>query len=984
MKRITVCVAVVFAAVLISASAPAKELSKGAEFFLYDDRQGNSGRTDFFVGGADGWGVDSRIDYLKNYAAFLKRYFGGIKLDEYATGPDEVERIIKNLKPQPQPKTRRVTQLSHWRWSLSDEGESLGWTARNFDDSAWETTAELPKTVKGAETRDLWARTTVRTGAYDKAFIDLEGVLGRSEMWVNGAKVVGPDAIHNNSAPFRVDLTTWLEKNAENVIVIHIRDHKQRGESGSKDEPSKYIGWGFVGRASLIETGPVLIDNVFVYTKQLTPESAKMDFQFTLKNFKSTNFEGSVEVTVRKWFPKESASTVATVKYPLDVIAGSGLDSPKYYALDFGTADSPVADGFDRVTSTTKYSKETGYGWEKKAELTDVDYPAVPNVEYIDADVKRDAVEGAGPASFKIATGAPGLWTIQFYIGSPEHPAGGVVKYIQDKVYSLDSLKYNTWEFAPLNVTQFVRGNSASLKFEPGENNKTFTINGLVAMNHVPWKQRYEKSFDIPKPEAWSPETPVLYEMRVVVKDENGNAVDDTAATFGVMKLENRDGEIYLNGKRYRIRGVLETHSFPPERDDDLICIAPPDKWIAQDIADNRKANVNMMRFHPAEALGTNYTRWLEFADQMGMFVIWAPREWLHWGKHAASSYRPILDAYLEPSMISARNHPSVFAWEGGNETYSNDGVWDERARGFADEYYDAANALDPSRFILPISFWYAQFDGKADFYKMDPIRGNELTWPGSGRSPRAFWAQNVFWDVHPYPGWYGSWAEIWWQAGKGDFYRKDRPFIVSEFGAEGMPNWELYRDEKYYHAWGDSQSNAAKYEKDRIGRNLEFDEWQASQAYQALVMYNSIAVFRTEDADGLSICTGAEGRHNGRYFKGLRDMHRRPKLSYYVTGMAYRPLFIEGLNGDTVLSGSDSLNLIAVNEGPARTVDIAAVFRDMSGKEVYRSSVKGVKLPAVGNLRNIGKIKPVGLKSGNYYSVEYVVTESAAAKPKK
>ena len=974
------CIAILFAIMMSVVFAGerclAAEVYRGAEFFLYNDAEGCGGRTDFFSGCPKDWDVENRVAYLQAYADFNKKYFGDLKLDEYKTGPEEVERIISNLKPQPEPLVRREQWLEQWRYALSDEGESLGWSARAFDDSSWETTQGLPHVVKGTEERDLWMRTTVHTGDYEKAFMAFDGILGQSELWVNGEKVVGPDAIHDTSAPFRVDLTTWLDKNSDNQITVHVRDHKQRGQSKSPDEPSKYIGWGFVARAALVQTGAVVIRDVFVQTTQLDAGAAELQVEFTLDNFLSSQFDGSAEVSVRKWFPDEAQAAAAQAVYPVSVMAGSGAASPLYYALDFGPEDSPVATGFERVTNRTRYDADKGFGWKMGRGLAAVDNEQVAHVQPVDADLKRDAVEGTEPVLFKLKTGGPGTWGMEFMIGSPEHKVGTTVTYIDTEIVGFKKDAFKPWEFSPVNATVFVRAGAAELKIESG-NDEPFALNGLVAMNGVPRVQRFRKLLGLKSPAPWWPESPNLYELRITIKDEEGAAMDDAVVTFGVVTLEDRGGDLFVNGRQYRMRGALETHSFPPERDDDLTCIAPPDKWIVQDIADNRSANMNLMRFHPAEALGTNYRRWLEFADQMGMFMIWSPRQWFHWEHRAVEDFLPLLEAYTEPSMKAVRNHPSIFAWESGNETYYNGEIWDARARAFSDTYYDLANSIDPSRFILPISFWYAQFEGKADFYRKSPARGNEISYPGSGKSPRSFWASNVFWDIHPYPGWYGGWFEIWWDTQGGHAYTRDKIFMVSEFGAEGMPNWELYRDERYYHVWEESGSKAAEHELDRLGRNLEFSEWQVSQAYQALVMYNDIAVFRTEDADGVSICTGAEGRHNGRYFKGLRDMHRRPKLAYYVTGMAYSPVFVEGLNGDMILSADDALEPVLVNDGPARTVDLEAVFRDADGNEVGRESLRSISLPEAGQARPGKKIKPPALKSGGYYSVEFVVTET-------
>jgi len=974
MRRILAAVAA--ALIISSVCAMADGTRAGVEFFYYDESPGSAGRTGFHAGSSKDWGVEQRIDYLSHYANFLKSYYGGLELDEYATPVGEVQRAVNNLKPQPGPAVRRAVQLDTWRHALSETGEKDGWTAPGFDDSGWEETERLPFVVKGDEERDLWMRTNVSTVDYEKAFLRFESVLGNFRVWVNGRRVVGPDAYHTDSAPFEVDVTSWLDRDADNQVTINVQDYKQRGRSSSKDEPSKYIGWGVPGRAYLVQTGETLIDNMFVFTDKLEADGAVLKVRFTLRNYSTVEFGGSAEVQIRKWFPAEAEDPVVEKSFDVSLLGGSGTDSPTYYALDFGTENSPLMPGFDRVTPGTGYDAEKGYGWDRGGALRAVDWEQVPMTEFTESDLKRDAVEGGAPASFRLDTD-PGNWAFRFMVGSPDRPPVLKVKYIDDFILDVSGGKsFRQWEFTPVHLTQYVRGNSATLKLYPPDKGEIFTINGLEATNHVPRRKWFEKEISVPAPEPWSPENPNLYEIRMTLRDAEGKALDDAVATFGIVKLEEGGGDLYVNGTRYRLRGALETHSFPPEPDDDLTCIAPPDKWIARDILDSRRANMNLLRFHPAEALGTNYLRWLEYADQLGIFVIWAPREWLHWGNHGPDYFLPLLESQLEPSMIAARNHPSIFAWEGGNETYYNDGKWDHRARQFCDEFYSRANSLDPSRFILPVSFWYAQFDGKPEFYRIDPNRGNEVSYPGSGPAPLSFHAPNVIWDVHPYAGWYGGWAEIWWNAGSGDHYRHDRVFMVSEFGAEGMPNWELYRDEDYYHVW-DGSSHPGQWEKERLGRNLDFNEWELSQAYQALVMYNNIAVFRTEDADGLAICTGAEGRHNGEYFKGLRDMHRRPKLAYYVTGDAYRPLFIEGLNGDSVLGPGDALRPVIVNEGPPLTADIGVTVRDESGRDVYSELIERVDVPGWGNVRPDVEIFPKNLRDGGYYYVEFNVMES-------
>lgn len=49
--------------------------------------------------------------------------------------------------------------------------------------------------------------------------------------------------------------------------------------------------------------------------------------------------------------------------------AGTAAAAPPAPRFDFGTADSPLADGFVRVTEKTVYTKARGYGWHEGDEV---------------------------------------------------------------------------------------------------------------------------------------------------------------------------------------------------------------------------------------------------------------------------------------------------------------------------------------------------------------------------------------------------------------------------------------------------------------------------------------------------------------------------------------------------------------------------------------------------------------------------------------
>ncbi len=60
----------------------------------------------------------------------------------------------------------------------------------------------------------------------------------------------------------------------------------------------------------------------------------------------------------------------------------------------------------------------------------------------------------------------------------------------------------------------------------------------------------------VPSVQAWSPDAPNLYTLRVDVTD--GVAIDSTTHMFGFRSIETRDGQILLNGQPFYMRAALD------------------------------------------------------------------------------------------------------------------------------------------------------------------------------------------------------------------------------------------------------------------------------------------------------------------------------------------------------------------------------------------------------------------------------------------
>ncbi|MBO7217283.1 MAG: hypothetical protein J6V50_01130, partial [Clostridia bacterium] len=62
----------------------------------------------------------------------------------------------------------------------------------------------------------------------------------------------------------------------------------------------------------------------------------------------------------------------------------------------------------------------------------------------------------------------------------------------------------------------------------------------------------------------WSAATPELYDIRFEAVNESGTAVDDTVVETGFRTIDQRNGGIYVNGKKTMLNGALTMQYLPP------------------------------------------------------------------------------------------------------------------------------------------------------------------------------------------------------------------------------------------------------------------------------------------------------------------------------------------------------------------------------------------------------------------------------------
>jgi beta-galactosidase len=192
----------------------------------------------------------------------------------------------------------------------------------------------------------------------------------------------------------------------------------------------------------------------------------------------------------------------------------------------------------------------------------------------------------------------------------------------------------------------------------------------------------------IPRPQLWSPGSPVLYGVEVAATSPAGTS--RVGERFGLRTFEFVDhGPFKLNGERLFLRG---THR---HEDHAGVAAAMTEEMLEREMRLMKTMGVNFIRLgHYQQS-----RRILELCDELGI-LVWEEIPWCRGGL-GGEGYRAQARAMLRAMIDQHRNHPAVILWGLGNEIdWPGDfPVSDREAiRDFVTELNGLAHTLDPTR----------------------------------------------------------------------------------------------------------------------------------------------------------------------------------------------------------------------------------------------------------------------------------------------
>lgn len=160
------------------------------------------------------------------------------------------------------------------------------------------------------------------------------------------------------------------------------------------------------------------------------------------------------------------------------------------------------------------------------------------------------------------------------------------------------------------------------------------------------------------KPKLWEPATPNLYDFRVSLTEGKNKVTDCITVTSGFRTFESKDGFLYLNGRKYWLRGG---NHIP-------FALCPNDSLLADKFMKLMKeGNVQSTRTHttPWNEL------WVSATDRNGIAISFEGTwSWLMIHSTPIPD-KGVLDLWSSEwlrVMKKYRNHPSVFFWTVNNE----------------------------------------------------------------------------------------------------------------------------------------------------------------------------------------------------------------------------------------------------------------------------------------------------------------------------
>lgn len=290
------------------------------------------------------------------------------------------------------------------------------------------------------------------------------------------------------------------------------------------------------------------------------------------------------------------------------------------------------------------------------------------------------------------------------------------------------------------------------------------TLKGRTRLKTGTENNSVSATTSIRQPQLWTPDTPQLYSLRTVIRDEKGDILDESVETFGLrwFRFDANEG-FFLNGKHLKLIGTNRHQDY-----------------LGRGWAIGDAYHINDVRL--LKAMGGNYLRVshypqdpavLEECDRLGILAsVEIPIV------NAVTESQEFLDNSLvmqEEMIKQSFNHPSVIVWAYMNEVllvppYKED---DSRYQRYLNEVHRQAQAIENlTRRLDPYRWTMIPFNNYQKPYELARLHDVPMI---------------VGWNI--YAGWYsGRFDDLERFLDEYRTKHPDKPTVISEYGADCDP----------------------------------------------------------------------------------------------------------------------------------------------------------------------------------------------------
>ena len=144
------------------------------------------------------------------------------------------------------------------------------------------------------------------------------------------------------------------------------------------------------------------------------------------------------------------------------------------------------------------------------------------------------------------------------------------------------------------------------------ENGFMPVISQMQSIEFINSECRLSFAAEIASPRLWSAEVPNLYTLLLTLSDEQGKVLETTSHKIGFRRIEIIDGQLMVNGKAIKIKGV-NRHELDPH----LGHVATEETMLK---------DIKLMKEHNFNAVRTSHfpchSRWYQLCDEYGLYVV--------------------------------------------------------------------------------------------------------------------------------------------------------------------------------------------------------------------------------------------------------------------------------------------------------------------------------------------------------------------------